>query len=146
MLADLDADGTLEIVAAAMDRHVYAWRSADSTPAAPGGAAQVAGYPVLVVDPAKVESIAPTTHAVTFKADAASKQQGAIVATPAVGDIDDDDREGANETPEIIVGTNEEYGETAERRHHRQRDDRPAQPERPARPGQRAPLRARVHR
>ncbi len=94
-----------------MDRHLYAWDPADSAPDAPGGADQLDGYPVLVVDPAKVESVDPTTHAITFKADANSEQQGAIIDTPAVGDIDDDDTEGANEAPEIILGTNEEYAE-----------------------------------
>ena len=111
VLADIDADADLEIVAAAMDRHLYAWDAQDSSPGAPGGAAQLDGYPVLVVDPAKVASVAPTTHAITFRPDAASKQQGAIIDTPAVGDIDDDDTAGANEMPEIILGTNEEYSE-----------------------------------
>ena len=40
-----DGDGRLEIVAASMDRHVYAWHG-DGTP--------VAGFPVLLVDPATV--------------------------------------------------------------------------------------------
>ena len=44
---DLDGDGHLEIVVAALDRHVYAWHD-DGT--------KVAGFPVLVVDPAKVAS------------------------------------------------------------------------------------------
>ena len=68
-----------------MDRHVYAWNGRRR----PAGAA---GFPVLVVDPAKVASIDPTTHAVTFKPTPQSEQQGAIVDTPAVGDIDDDAR------------------------------------------------------
>ena len=42
-----------------MDRHVYAWNGADSNPDAPGGAGQVDGFPVLVVDPAKVASVDP---------------------------------------------------------------------------------------
>ena len=49
-LGDLDGDGKLEIVAAAIDRHVYAWHG-DGTP--------VAGFPVLVVDPAKVRRSIP---------------------------------------------------------------------------------------
>ena len=48
--ADLDGDGKLEIVGAALDRHVYAWHD-DGTP--------VAGFPVLAVDPAKVECDRP---------------------------------------------------------------------------------------
>ena len=113
MLADLDRNdgGRLEIVAPAMDRHLYAWGANDSAPGTPGGAQQLSGYPVLVVDPEKVASVVPTTHAITFKPDAASEQQGAIIDTPAVGDIDDDDLEGENERPEIVLGTNEEYAE-----------------------------------
>ncbi|MGI9019278.1 MAG: calcium-binding protein, partial [Solirubrobacterales bacterium] len=97
VLADLDRDddGRLEIIAAGLDRHVYAWNH-DGTP--------VDGYPVLVVDPTKVASVDPATHAVSFDADAGpALNQGAIVDTPAVGDITGDAR------PEIIVGTNEEY-------------------------------------
>jgi hypothetical protein len=101
VLADLDAsgDGRLELVAAGMDRHVYAWHA--------GGAA-VDGYPALVVDRDKVASIDGTTHRVNFRPDGeigGSLQQGAIVNTPAVGDLDGDEK------PEIVVGTNEEYPE-----------------------------------
>src|SRR5436190_5882010 len=94
VLADLDGDGKLEVIAAGMDRHLYAWHL-NGTP--------VAGFPVLVVDPTKVQSVDPQTHQVTFKADAGSLQQGAIVDTPAVGDLNGDGK------PEIVVGTNEEY-------------------------------------
>ncbi|MGH2982356.1 MAG: FG-GAP repeat domain-containing protein, partial [Solirubrobacterales bacterium] len=93
-LADLDGDRRLEVIAAAMDRHVYAWRADGSA---------VPGFPVLVVDPAKVESVDPQTHQVTFRADSGSLQQGAIIDTPAVADLIGD------EGPEIVVGTNEEY-------------------------------------
>ncbi len=97
VLADLDQDdnGKLELIAAGLDRHVYAWNH-DGT--------AVDGFPVLVVDETKVESVDPATHQVTFNAGAGeSLQQGPIVDTPAVGDISGDSR------PEIIVGTNEEY-------------------------------------
>ena len=99
VLADLDGDGTQEVIAASMDRHVYAWHM-NGDP--------VAGFPVLVVDPSKVQSIDPATHQVTFNADAGSDQQGAIVDTPAVGDLDGA-TSGAAANPEILVGTNEEY-------------------------------------
>ncbi len=97
VLADLDGNdgGKLEVIAAGMDRHVYAWND-DGTP--------VAGFPVLAVDHSKVSAVDPTTNAITWS-DAGADQlnQGAIVDTPAVGDISGDSR------PEIIVGTNEEY-------------------------------------
>lgn len=105
VLADLDQDGDEELIAASMDRHVYAWDTSDKSPTEPGGAAPVDGFPVLVVDPAKVASVDPQTNAVTFKPDAGSYQQGAIIDTPAVGDITGGRR------PEIVVGTNEEYDE-----------------------------------
>jgi hypothetical protein len=95
--ADLDRDdgGRLEVIVAAMDRHVYAFHD-------DGGS--VGGYPVLVVDPAKVESVDPTTHRVAFRSDArADDEQGAIIDTPAVGNVAGDAR------PEIVVGTNEQY-------------------------------------
>lgn len=95
VIADLDGDGRQEIVAAAMDRHVYAWH-------ADGRA--VAGFPVLVVDRSKVRAIDRRSHRVVFRDDIGEAlNQGAIVDTPAVGDITGDGR------PEIVVGTNEEY-------------------------------------
>jgi hypothetical protein len=99
VLADLNGDGRMEVIAAGMDRHLYAWHLDGS---------RVAGFPVVVVDPAKVQSIDPRTHEVTFRSDAGSFQQGAIVDTPAVGDLNGDGR------PEIVVGTNEEYDPAAD--------------------------------
>src|SRR5918992_1269700 len=65
---------------------------------------RVAGSPALVVDGSKVESVDPATHQVAFNEQAGeSLMQGAIVSTPAVGDLTGDGR------PEIVVGTNEEY-------------------------------------
>ena len=98
--ADLDGDGKLEVILASMDRHVYAWH-ADGTP--------VAGGPALVVDRTKVDAIDPVSHQVHFSGPqdvGDGEQQGAIVDTPAVGDITGDGK------PEVVVGTNEEYPET----------------------------------
>lgn len=95
-LGDLDGDGHLEIVAAALDRHVYAWH-ADGSP--------VAGFPVLVVDPAMVSAVDPVTHKVTFAAGSNVAEGGELTATPTVADVTGDGR------PEIIIGAQEEYRE-----------------------------------
>ncbi|MEZ5322590.1 MAG: VCBS repeat-containing protein [Microthrixaceae bacterium] len=95
--ADLDGDGTLEVVAAALDRHVYAFH-------ADGRA--VTGFPVLVVDPARTRAVDPLTHRVTF--DTAKDDEmngGELVATPALGDLDGDGH------PDIVVGAQEQYGD-----------------------------------
>jgi hypothetical protein len=96
VLADVDRNdrGKLEIVAAAMDRHLYVWNH---------NGKRLRGFPTIVVDRAKVDKIDPRTHQVTFKQEGDPLNQGAIVDTPAVGDIAGDAR------PEIVVGTNEEY-------------------------------------
>ncbi len=101
VLADLDGDPrTLEIVAAAMDRHVYVWR-ADGT--------ILPGWPVLVVDRTMMASVdESTSHVVpnTVGGQAVALQGTKIVATPAVGDLRGDGK------PVLVVGTNEEYRET----------------------------------
>jgi hypothetical protein len=96
VIADLQGNGgPQEVIAANMDRHVYAWDA--------GGSA-VSGFPVLVVDQSKISSVDPQTDAPNFTANAGPElNSGAIIDTPAVGDLDGDGK------PEIVVGTNEEY-------------------------------------
>jgi hypothetical protein len=95
---DLDGDGRLELVGAALDRHVYAWHD-DGSP--------VDGFPVLAVDPAKVSAVDPASHRVTFTAGSGVREGGELIATPALVDLSGDG------LPEIVVGAQEQYEEPA---------------------------------
>jgi hypothetical protein len=95
-LANLDGRPGLEIVDGGLDRHLYAWGH-DGRPAR--------GFPVQLVDPGKVQSIDPVTHAVTFRSDSGRLQGTKIIDTASVGDLDGDGQD------DIVVGTNEEYDE-----------------------------------
>lgn len=98
-LADLTGKDNLDVIAASMDRHVYAW--------GPTGH-PVPGWPVLVVDPSKVKSVNPVTNKVTFKASAKPDQGSKLVSTPAIGNLD-----GGSGPPDVVVGSNETYKEPA---------------------------------
>jgi len=96
-LADLDGDGKLEIIVAALDRHLYAWRY-DGTP--------LAGFPALIADQERMASVDPVTHQVSWKLES-GQPVGSIgtklLSSPSVGDLDGDG------TLEIVLGSNEEY-------------------------------------
>jgi hypothetical protein len=65
VIADLDGDGAREIIAAALDGHVYVWAGASG--------ARRDGFPVRLADPAVAEFYG-----------------GELIGTPAVGDLDGD--------------------------------------------------------
>ncbi|MBW2242031.1 MAG: VCBS repeat-containing protein [Deltaproteobacteria bacterium] len=96
-LVDLDAPGPepqLEIVVAAMDGHLYAWRANGET---------VDGFPVRIADTTKVD-IDPATGHATPRAAGVQERGAKLIGSPAVGDLDGDGR------AEILVPSNEEYG------------------------------------
>lgn len=97
-LADLDPAGAhpaLEIVLGAWDGHVYAWRADGS---------QRPGFPVRLADRSKVD-VDAVSGKITPKAGSKARERlTKILGSPAVGDLD------ADGLPEIVVGTNEEYG------------------------------------
>ncbi len=99
-------NGTLDIIAAGEDRHLYAWQPQLGHLA---GRA-LPGFPVLVEDPDKISAVDPTTGEPTFSDARAGanpgidQDQGKIIDTPAVAYLD-----GPTKPPSIIVGTNEEY-------------------------------------
>lgn len=94
VLGDLQGNGTLDVVAASMDRHVYAWQ--------PDGRA-APGWPVEVVDPAEVQSVDPADGQVTFKPGAGGDTGTKLVDTPAIATLV------PGGPPEVLVTSNEQY-------------------------------------
>ena len=94
VLGDLQGNGTLDVVATAMDRHVYAWQ--------PNGTA-APGWPVEVVDPKEVQSVDPGNGQVTFLPTAQGDTGTKLVDTPAIAQL----VPGA--PPEVVVTSNEQY-------------------------------------
>ncbi|MGD0084914.1 MAG: S8 family serine peptidase [Acidimicrobiales bacterium] len=93
-LASLQGNGQLDVVASSLDRHVYAWL--------PNGQ-PVPGWPVLVVDPAEVQSVDAVTNQVTFLPSADPDMGSELLDTPAVGVLT------GHGPPDIVVGADEEY-------------------------------------
>ncbi|MCC6157393.1 MAG: hypothetical protein IT350_05020 [Deltaproteobacteria bacterium] len=100
VLADLDNDGMLEIVAGSYDGRVYAWKPVDADE--DGRADPMPGFPVLLKsDPGAVR---PAAECV--REDSVFDPQ--IITTPAVGIFDPDSaNEDIAEYPSILVGTSE---------------------------------------
>ncbi|MGH9078671.1 MAG: S8 family serine peptidase [Acidimicrobiales bacterium] len=94
VLGDLQGNGTLDVVAASMDRHVYAWQP-DGGPAP--------GWPVEVVDPKEVQSVDPTDGHVTFLPGAGGDTGSKLVDTPAIAQLV------PGGPPQVVVTSNEQY-------------------------------------
>ena len=88
----------LDLIAGAEDGHVYAWH-ADGTP--------VSGWPVMLRDPSKVQSVDPVSHRITFKPGANAAYGRQVLAGVSLGDVNGDG------IPEVAVNVDEEYNDPA---------------------------------
>ena len=93
-LGDLQGNGTLDVVATSMDRHVYAWQSDGQA---------VPGWPVEVVDPNEVQSVDPSNGQVTFLPTAQGDTGTKLDDTPAIAQLI------PGGSPEVVVTSNEQY-------------------------------------
>lgn len=97
-LGNIDpSDDALEVVAGAADRHVYAFKA---------NGAKLAGWPVMLRDPANLGTTHPYTREITNRSGVAAYNGAKVVTSPAVGDLDGD---GLNE---VVATVNEQYRET----------------------------------
>ncbi|TML42118.1 MAG: hypothetical protein E6G27_05490 [Actinobacteria bacterium] len=90
----------LDLVAGADDGHVYAFH-ADGTP--------VPGWPVLLRDPAKVASVDPVSHRISFVPGANARYGRQVITTPSIGHAVPPG--GTAPVPVVGVNVDEEYAE-----------------------------------
>ncbi|MBZ0273318.1 S8 family serine peptidase [bacterium] len=97
ILADMDGDGLLDIVAGAYDQKVYVWSPLDTEP--DGEADRLPGWPVLV---RSAPGLVPPDRVCS------SAIPASILGTPAVGILDPtSDDTGLSDFPSVVVGTTE---------------------------------------
>lgn len=96
ILADLDGDGMLEIVAASLDQQVYAWKPKGAS----GPAARLQGWPVLC---RSLQGVVPDD-----KVCCDASLPGPIFGTPVVGVLDRSSTDPhISAYPSVVVATNE---------------------------------------
>ena len=90
----------LDLIAGADDGHLYAFH-ADGTP--------VPGWPVLLRDPAKVASVDPVSHRISFVDGANALYGRQVITTPSIGHMVAPG--GSSPIPVVAVNVDEEYAE-----------------------------------